>query len=238
MDAISSVPQSTPGQEGSSVHDTDVKLLRAENDTHCIELAELHVRLLRSQTYYQSEVQIRQTIQRSYDMIQQKYFQLTASYKSRLSKYGRELAKLQEDNRTAEELVASQRRLIEMYEARDQQQQQPTSQLVDGGPLVSQYNGHNHSQYSTYQPPQSQEFIIDPTRLHPLNDLDYSIGSPIEPPRNTDVVISTPTAEFGFQAPLQSTPHPTSAECDIPGPNYTKSDEKDEGTKPSKKRRK
>jgi hypothetical protein len=83
-----------------------------------------------------------------------------------------------------------------MYKARDRQQQQSASHLVKGGPLLSQYNDHNHSsQYPTYQPPGSQEFIIDPTRLHPLPDLDYSIGSSIEP-CTTDAVMSTPVVSL------------------------------------------
>ncbi|KAH6667765.1 hypothetical protein B0J14DRAFT_601394 [Halenospora varia] len=259
MDAVSGTPQPTLGQEGAGVHGTEVsaahhiELLRAENENLRIQLEEAHVRLLHSRICYQSEAQgrqseaqIRQTIQQGLDTVQRKYFQLMTSYKSRLSKYDGERVKLQEDSRIAEELAASQKQLIEMYEARDRQQQQPASHLVEGGPLLSQYNDHNHSsQYPTYQPPRSQEFVIDPTRLHPLNDLDYSIGSSIEPSCNTDAVMSTPVAEFEFQAPLQplqSTPHPTSAKCDVSGPNHTKSDgnkrgPEDEGTKPSKRRK-
>jgi hypothetical protein len=175
------------------------------------------------------------------DTIQKSYFQLATSCKSILSRYDGERVKLLE-------LIASQKQLIEIYEARDrQQQQQSASHLVEGGPLLSQYNDHNHSsQYPTYQPqPHSnQEFIMDPTRLHPLPDLDYSIGSSIEP-CNTDAAMSTPIAEFENQAPIlpvQSMLYPTSAERDVPGSNHNNGDgnkrgPEDEGGKPNKKRK-
>ena len=168
------------------------------------------------------------------------YFQLATSYKSRLSIYDGEKVKLLEDIQIAEELVASQKQLIDIYEAR---QQQPG--YLEGGPLMPQDNNHNHSsQYLTYQPPRSQEFNIDPNRLHPLDDIDYSIGSPVEP-CNTDAVMSTPVAGFENQPPIlpvQSTPHLTPAEHDVPGPSYTKGDgskrgPEDEWAKPNKKRK-
>ena len=169
------------------------------------------------------------------------------SYKSRLSRYDGERVKHLEDIRIAKELIASQKQLIEMYEARDRQQQQSASHLVEGGPLLSQYKDHNHSsQYPTYQPqpPSNQEFIMDPTRLHPLPDLDYSIGSSIEP-CNTDAVMSTPVAEYENQAPIlpvQSTLYPISAEHEVPGSDHNKGDgnkrgPEDEGGKPNKKRK-
>jgi hypothetical protein len=57
--------------------------------------------------------------------------------------------------------------------------------------------------------------------------------------------MSTPVAEFENQAPIlpfQSTPHPTPAEHDVPGPDHTQSDgnkrgPEDEGAKPNKKRK-
>ncbi|CZR52097.1 uncharacterized protein PAC_01974 [Phialocephala subalpina] len=258
MDAVSGTAQSTPGPEGPGAHGTEllatqrIELLRAENVNLRIELEEANVRLVHSRICHQSEAQgrqseaqIRQIIQRGLDAVQKSYFQLATNYKSRLSRYDGERVKLLEDSRIAEELIASQKQLIELYEARDRQQQQSASHLVEGGPLLSQYNDHNHSsQYPTYQPPHSQEFIIDPTRLHPLPDLDYSIGSSIEP-CNTDAVMSTPVAEFESQAPIlpvQSTLYPTSAEHDVPGSNHNKGDgnkrgPEDEGGKPSKKRK-
>ena len=229
-----------------------IELLRAENVNLRIQLDEAHVRLLHSRISHQSEAQgriseaqIRHILQGGLDAVQKTYFQLATSYKSRLSKYDGERVNLLEDVRNAEELAASQKQLIEIYEARDRQQQQPACHLVEGGPLLSQYNDHHHSpQYLTYPPPRSQDFNIDPTRLQPLHDLDYSIGSPLEP-CNTDAVMSTPATEFESQAPIlpfPSLPHPTSAEHDVPEPNYTKSvgskrGPEDEGAKSSKKRK-
>lgn len=226
--------------------------MRAENLNLRIQLDEAQVRLLHSRIGHQSEAQgrqseaqIRHILQGGLDAVQKTYSQLATSYKSSLSKYDGERVKLLEDIRIAEELAANQKQLIEIYEAQARQQQQPTSHLVESGPLLSQYHDHNHSsQYLTYPPPRNQELNIDPTRLHTLHDLDYSIGPPLEP-CNTDAVMSTPVPEFENQAPIlpfPSMPHPTPAEHDVPDPNYSKSDRnkrgpEDEGAKSNKKRR-
>ena len=114
------------GTELSAAH--HIEFLRAENVNLRIQLEEAHVRLLHSRICHQSEAQgrqseaqIRQTIQRGLEAVQQTYFQLATNYKSRLSRYDGERVKLQEDIRISEELIASQKQLIEMYEARDRQ---------------------------------------------------------------------------------------------------------------------
>jgi len=237
MDAVSG----TPGPEGPGAYDTElsaaqrIELLRAENAKLHIELDEANVRLVHSRICHQSEAQgrqseaqIRHILQQGLDALQRSYFQHMTSYKSRLSRYDGERVKLLEDNRIAEELIASQKQLIEMYEARDRQQQQSANHLVEGGPQLSQYKDHTHSSqyYQIYQPSRSQEFIIDPTRLHQLPDLDYSITSSIEP-CNTE--------------PVQSPLHLTSVEHDEES-NYNNGDgnkrgPEDEGGRPNKRRR-
>ena len=211
----------------------------------------MHMRLLQSRISHQSEeqgrkseAQIRQILQAGLGVVQQTWFQLATSYRSRLSIYNSERIKLLEDNRIAEELVVSQKQLIEMYEARDRQHQHH----VEGGPLLSQFNDHNNqhqsSQYLTYQPPRSQELTMDPSRLGPLDDLDYSIGAPLVP-CNIDAVPSAPVAEFQNQSPIlpsQSTPLPTPNEHDVSEPDHTNSDgnkvgQEGEGVRPSKKRK-
>jgi hypothetical protein len=96
-----------------------------------------------------------------------------------------------------------------------QQQQQPASHLVQGGPLLSQYNNHNYScQYSPCQSSRNHEFI-DPAGLRPLNDFDYSIGFRAERSYGTEPAISTPVAEFENETPnmsIQSVLHPISVE--------------------------
>jgi hypothetical protein len=211
-------------------------LVEAELRKAHIELDEIKVRLLYTRTCLQSEAQSRQTLQRGLGVHQRIYFQLAEKYKSIYEKCDQEKISLKEDLRISEELIRSQRQLIELYQS---QQQQPASHLFQGGPLLSQYNDHNQScQYSPYQPPGNHEFI-DPTSLR---DFDYSIGLPVG---YTEPAMSTPVAEFEDQTPnlsIQSVQHPVSAERDVPGPTHTKSEKmkrglEDEEEKPSKKRR-
>lgn len=256
MAAVSGTPHSTPEPEDSGAHNPElsaaqrVERLRAENDNLRIQLDETHVRLLHSQICCQaeaqgrqSEAQIRHIMQQGMDAVQKTYFQLAASYKTTLSKNDGERAKFLEDIRQAEELVATQKQLIELYEAREQQQQQqPASHLVDGDPLLSQYGVHGHSQYPTYQQSHSQGFIIDPARLPPLSDLDYRLGPSIEP-CNPDATTSTPVTEY--QAPIipvQSSPLATVAQHDVMGHDQARSDgnkrqTEDTGAKSNRKRK-
>jgi hypothetical protein len=218
--------------------------VKAELRSVRLDLHDTIIRLLHSRICHQAEAQRSQTLQSGLDAHQQQHFQLARYYRSIYEEYDREKKRLQEDLRLANELIESQKQLIDMYQG--QQQQQPASHLVQGGPLLSQCNDPNHScQYPSYQPTRNQQFVIEPVGLHPLNDFDYSIGSPIEPSCDTDPVMSTPVAQFEEQTPnmsVQSMLHPISAERDAPGPTHTKSDERkrapgDEGLKPNKKRR-
>ena len=221
-----------------------IDLLKAEVRDVRISLDESNVRLLHSRICHQSEAQSRQILQRGLEVYQQTYLQLEKNYRSIYKEHDREKTRLQEDLRIANELIDSQKQLIDMYQS--QQQQLPASHLVQGGPLLSECNDHNHScQYSPYEPPRSHEFVIDPAGLRPLDDLDYSIGSPIENSCDTDPAMSVPVTQFEDQTPNLSAPsiqHPTSAERDAPGPAHTKSEKgkrapEDEDAKPNKKRR-
>jgi hypothetical protein len=138
------------------------------------------------------------------------YFQLAEKYKSIYEKCDQEKISLKEDLRISEELIQSQRQLIELHQS--QQQQQPASHLFQDGPLLSEYNDHNQScQYSPYQPPGNHQFI-DPTSLRGFN---YSIGFPVG---DTEPAIFTPVAEFEDQTsnlPIQSVQHPVSFDYSI-----------------------
>ncbi|KAH9206343.1 hypothetical protein DL95DRAFT_397017 [Leptodontidium sp. 2 PMI_412] len=241
MATVSGTPHSTPEPEPEDLgaHDTElsavqrIERLRAENDDLHVQLDEAHVRLLHSQICHQaeaqgrqSEAQIRHILQQGLDTVEKTYFQLAASYKTTLSKNDGERVKLLEDIRHTEELVATQKQLIELYEAREQQQQQPASHLVDGDPMLSQYGVHGHSQYPTYQQSHNERFIIDPARLPPLGDLDYRLGPSIES-CNPDAITSTPVTEFEHQAPIvpvQSSPLATVAQHDVLRPDQARSD--------------
>ncbi|TAQ88897.1 hypothetical protein B7494_g2772 [Chlorociboria aeruginascens] len=248
------------GPESSSVQARElsaarrIRLLREENIELRIRLGEIHGRL-HSRTSHQSEAQGRQSelqihhniLPGDLDALQRTNLQSVTSGIFELSKYDCEIFKLLEDTRTAEGLVASQTQLIHMYEARERQQQQqqrPTCHHAEGGPLLSQYNDHNHStQYPTYQPPRNREFNIDPNGIHQIHDLDYSIGSPIDP-CDTDVVMFTAVPAFESPSPIptfQSTPYP-SPKLDVPGLNHTRGDGnkrglEDEGANPNKKQK-
>jgi hypothetical protein len=85
---------------------------------------------------------------------------------------------------------------------------------------------------------------MDPASVRLLTQFDYSIGSPIKPSYNTNLVMSTPVAQFEEQTPLpvHSVLHPTSAERDSLVPTNIKSNKRkrgleDKGAKSNKKRR-
>lgn len=84
---------------------------------------------------------------------------------------------------------------------------------------------------------------MDPASLRTLDDFNYTIGAPVEPPRDT--VMPMPLSHFEDQQPLVPilpAVHPTSAERDIPVATTTKTggeqkDAEEEGARPSKKRK-
>ncbi|PVH67607.1 hypothetical protein DL98DRAFT_523234 [Cadophora sp. DSE1049] len=257
MATVSGTPHSTPEPEDSGAHDPElsavqsVERLRAEIDNLRVQLDEIHVRLLHAQICCQAEaqgrqaeVQIRLIMQQGMEAVQKNFFQLAASYKTTLSKNDGERGKLLKDLQQAEELVATQKQLIELYEAREQQQQQqPASHLVDGDPLLSQYGVHGQSQYPTYQQSHNQSFIIDPARLPPLSDLDYRLGPSIEP-CNPDAITSTPVTEYQSPiVPVQSSPLATVAQHDVLEHDQARSDgnkrqTEDTGAKSNNRKRK
>ena len=230
--------------------------LRADNDNLRVQLDETHVRLLHSQICCQAEaqgrqaeaqgreaeVQIRLIMQHGMEAVQKTFFQLSASYKTTLSKNDSERGRLLKDIQEAEELIATQKQLIELYQAQEQQQQQPAGHLVDGDPLLSQYGVHGHSQYPTYQQSHNQGFIIDPARLPPLSDLDFRLGPSIEP-CNTDVITSTPVTEYQAPiVPVRSSPLATVIQHDLMGHDQARSDgnkrqTEDTGAKSNRKRK-
>jgi hypothetical protein len=179
-----------------------------------MELSETKLQLLDSRICHQSDAQSRQILRRGLEVHQRVHLQLAKNYKSIYEECDQEKASLKEDLRIAEELIQSQKHLIELYQG-PQQQQQPASHLVQGGPLLSQYNDHNHSrQYSPYQSSSNNDFI-DPASLRPLNDFGYSIVFPAERSYDTEPAMSTPVAEFEYQTPnmsIQSVLHPISVE--------------------------
>jgi hypothetical protein len=124
------------------------------------------------------------------------------NYKSIYEECDKEIASLKEDLRIAEELIRSQKQLIELYQRQQQEQQQPATHYVQGGPLLSQYNHPNHScQYSSYQSPGNDK-CIDPAGN---NDFDYSMF-PAEHSYDTEPVMLPPVAEFENQKPDMSIP--------------------------------
>ena len=179
----------------------------------------------------QWEAQSRQTLQKGLDFLQHQHAQLAGKYRSIYEEYDREKTRLQKDLGIANELIDSQKQLIEMYQ--DQHQQQPQSHLAQGGPLLSQCNHYNDSsQYPPYQPPRSHEFVIDPAGLRPLNDFDYGMETSPEPSCGPNPVMSTPVTQFAEQTSNLSVPpapHPSSAERDAPVQTHAKSDGKKRG---------
>jgi hypothetical protein len=194
-----------------------------------MELGETKEQLLYSQICHQSEAQSRRTFQRGLEVHRQTHFQLAKNYKSMYEECKQEKASLQKDLQIAEELIGSQKQLIELYQRQhqqqQQQQQQPATHYVQGGPLLSQYNDPNHScqysptslctcQYSSYPSPGNDKFI-DPVGIHPLNDLNYNMF-PAEHPYDTESVIPPPVAESENQKTDMSIPSmllPPSIEC-------------------------
>jgi hypothetical protein len=120
-----------------------------------MELDEKNMCLLHSRVCHQSEGQSRQTMQRGLDALQQSFLNLSKDYRSIYRRYDNEKAKLQEDLRVSDELISTQKELVDLYQGQNQQQQQPASHLVQGGPLLSQYL-HPTTQYSTTQHPTTQ----------------------------------------------------------------------------------
>ena len=216
--------------------------MKAKLRNTSLDLDGVNAQLFYSRICHQWEAQSRQTLQKGLDFLQHQLVQLTRKYRSIYEEYGDEKTQLQKDLRIANELIDSQKQLIEMYQS--QQQQQPPGHLAQGGPLLSQCSHYNDSsQYPPYQPPRSHEFVIDPAGLRPLNDFDYSIGPP-ESSCDTNPVMSTPVTQFEEQTPNLSVPpvlHPTSAERDAPVPTHKSDGRKrgpgDGGAKSNKKQK-
>jgi hypothetical protein len=118
-----------------------------------------------------------------------------------------------------DDLVACYKRLLDISEG--SRQQQPASSLPHGWLVPPQNDGPNlcgqislpplsfppPSFPPTSFPPPSlplslpplslnREFVIDPTSLRPLDDLDYSIGTAVDPPFGTDLVTSASASPF------------------------------------------
>ncbi|KAL5344399.1 hypothetical protein ACLOAV_010659 [Pseudogymnoascus australis] len=139
------------------------------------------------------------------------------------------LAKLCEENRIANECIASQRNLIDTLQA--QQHPEPVMNgVVQHGLMLPQFNNSHSGQYHPYQLLPSQDFTM---KLDPPNDIDYNIGSPIESPN--DPYLVTEPDKTALQFLLHPTPYETSAVRDTDQGEKRVYNEKD-GLKPSKKR--
>lgn len=188
-------------------------LVTAELRKARIELYEMKVQLVHTRIRLQSEAQSRQTLQRGLELHQQVYFQLAGKYRSIFEEYDQEMTSLREDHQIDTELIASQKRLIELLQV--QQQQQQASNLVQRGPLLSQLNDHNQSchNYSPYLSSGNDEFM-DPRSLRQVNDFDCSMF-PGEPPYDPEPVMPPPVGDFENRAhnlSIQSVLHPVSVE--------------------------
>ncbi|OBT48439.1 hypothetical protein VE00_01406 [Pseudogymnoascus sp. WSF 3629] len=140
------------------------------------------------------------------------------------------LAKLCEENRVANECVASQRHLIDTLQA--QHHQEPLMNgFVHHGLMLPQFN----DQYPPYQLLPSQGLTM---KLDPPNDIDFSIGSPIESPNDPYLVMPDVAEPDKAALPflLQPTLYETSAERDTDKGEKRVYNEKDGLLKPSKKR--
>jgi hypothetical protein len=153
-----------------------------------------------------------------------------------------------------DQLVACYKRLVDMSEGAHHQQ--PTSSLSQGWPVPPPNDGPNHCG-QIFLPPLSlplslpppslplslnREFVIDPTGLRPLDDLDYGIGPAVDHPFGTDLVTSasvSPFEDLTQNQSVQSGLRLSSTQHNAP--SSTKTDEEKgsggKGDKPSKKRK-
>ncbi|KFY50541.1 hypothetical protein V495_00197 [Pseudogymnoascus sp. VKM F-4514 (FW-929)] len=150
-----------------------------------------------------------------------------------INQLGDKLAKLCEENRVANECIASQRHLIETLQA-PHHPEPLMDGLVQHGLMLPHFNDAHSGQYRPYQLLPSQDFTM---KSDLPNDIDYSIGSPIESPNDPYLVVSD-VAELektAVQFLLQPTPYETSAERDTAQGEKRVYTEKDRLLKPSKK---
>lgn len=143
------------------------------------------------------------------------------------------LANSCEKNRIANECMANQRHLIDTLQA--PQPEPLMNGLVQHGLMLPQFNDTQSGQYRPYQLLPSQDFTM---KLDPPNEIDYSIGSPIESPNDPYLVmpdVAQPD-KTALQFMLQPTPYETSAERDTDQGEKRVCNEEDGLLKPSKKR--
>lgn len=135
------------------------------------------------------------------------------------------LARLCEENRVANECMASQRHLIDTLQA--QHHPEPLMNGLHHGLMLPQFN-----EYRPYQLLPSQGLTM---KLDPPNDIDFSIGSPIESPNDPYLDVAEPD-KTALPFLLQPTQYETSAERDTDKGEKRVYNEKDGLLKPSKKR--
>jgi len=209
------------------------------NLEHCnahIALDETNAQLLYSKICHRAEAQSRQILQNGLEALQQTYFQLLQKYKSACEEYDRLVTRLREDAGLSEELIQSQKQMIDIYQ---DQQQQSASHVAQAETLLPQYN--EHSQIPSYQPLRSHEFILDPTGFTTPEDFAYNLGPSTGGCSNLEPIQAT---EFEPQIPnmsIQSIMHtiPTTGDFAVPthGSEGTRIVPGDEGARPSKKRK-
>jgi len=226
-----------------------IEFLKSELRSSRVNLEEVKTRLVYSRVCHQAEAQYRHVMQRGLDASTHTHLRTSKVYRSMYEEMAREKAALMEDKRLNEELIAAQKDYIALQQVKMQQQQQqqqqhqlPVDRSVQGGPLISQYHDQQHP---AYQPPSDNQALIEPGSIHQLGDLDYSIGSSIEPPCDQDIVMATTIANYVTEAPIpfaQTTQYPTSSERHLPQSELDKNDgnkrgQDDDGVKPSKRRK-
>jgi len=173
----------------------------------------MKIRLVHARICLQSEAQSRQTLQQGLELYQRLYLNLARRYKSIFEECDHEITSLREDHQIDTELITSQRQLLDLLQS--QQQQQQANNIIQGGPLLPQYNDHNHPCHncSPYHSSGNDDFV-DPTSLRPGNDFEYSMF-PGEPSCDPEPVMLPPISDFENRThdlPTQHALHPVSVD--------------------------
>ncbi|KAH8587324.1 hypothetical protein B0O99DRAFT_694597 [Bisporella sp. PMI_857] len=237
-----STPRSTPEPETDTINGPGlsaaqkIEMLEAEVLGVRMDLDEVNVRLLHASICHESEVKCRWTMQHGLDTMQQRHSQLSNNYQSIIVRYGREKSQLQEQLRIAEELIDTQKQMIDYQQQQQQRQQQQQEQ-------EQQYLAPLMAQYTQYEQPPDDQFSTNPVGLSPPGDVDYSITSSLDLSCGTSPIIPPPP-ENRVVPPmsLQAVIHPTSTSEDAAAatlgePETIKRGIEDEGQTRSKKRR-
>lgn len=263
-------PPSTPLSEATCVNDQYLspaqqlsqlkgKLRHADAERDTLKFQLFHARIC-----YEAEAQSHQALRQGLEGLHHECVQLGAGYKSRYEECGRENERLQtrctelsSDNdqlrehlRVTDELISCYKRLIEMSEGAHHQPL--ASNLSQGWPTLPPNDGPNHFgqislpplSHPLSLPPLSlnRQFVINPTSLRPVDDVDYGIGPSVDHSFGTDLVMSataSPFVELTQNRSLQ--PEQLLSPIQHNAPSFTKTDEEKGSVgkedKPGKKRK-